>query len=72
MNPTVVRVMAVAVIIAALAAAFLVDRDPERTRREAFIYHCNEEGAGGAFTSREYCEELYARSKEGRGAGNSN
>jgi hypothetical protein len=69
---TVVRVVAVVVVAAALAAAFLADWDPERTRREAFVYHCNEEGAGGMITSREYCEELYARSKTGRGAGNSN
>lgn len=63
---------AVAVLVAAVAAVFFVDWDPERTRREAFVYHCNEEGAGGTFTSREYCEELYARSKTGRGAENSN
>ena len=34
----------------------------EHARREAFIYRCNEEGEGGMFTSREYCEELYVRS----------
>jgi hypothetical protein len=67
-----VRLMAVAVVVAGLAAYFFVDWDPERTRREAFVYHCNEEGAGGMITSREYCEELYARTKAGTGAGNSN
>ena len=72
MKRTVVRVVAVAGVITVLAAAFLVDWDPERSRREAFIYRCNEEGGGGMFTSREYCEELYARSKAGRGAENSN
>jgi hypothetical protein len=36
----------------------------EYSRREAFIYRCNEEGEGGMFTSREYCEELYARSSK--------
>jgi hypothetical protein len=59
-----VRLVALAVLVAVPAAVFLVDWDPERTRREAFIYHCNEEGAAGVtFTSREYCEALYARSK---------
>ena len=70
-NRTVILVVAAAAVIAALAAIFVIDWDPERTRREAFIYHCNEEGAGGMFTSREYCEELYARSKAGRGTRNS-
>jgi hypothetical protein len=65
-------VAVVAVVMAACAAFFLVDWNPERTRREAFIKQCNEEGAGGMFTSREYCEELYARTKAGRAAGNSN
>jgi hypothetical protein len=72
MKRTVVLVVGVAAIIAALTAAFLVDWDPERSRREAFIYHCNEEGAGGTFTSREYCEELYARNKKGGAVQNSN
>jgi hypothetical protein len=55
----------VALMIPALfAAVYLVDRHRESARREAFIYHCNEEGAGGAFTSREYCEELYERSSK--------
>ena len=59
-----VRLVAIAVLAAVPAAVFLVDWDPERTRREAFIYHCNEEGGAGVmFTSREYCEALYARSK---------
>ena len=72
MKRTGVRLVAVAVLVAVLAAVFFVDWDPERTRRDAFVYHCNEEGAGGMITSREYCEELYARRKAGTGAGNSN
>lgn len=67
-----VRLGGAALLVAVLAAVFFVDWDPERTRREAFVYHCNEEGAGGMITSRQYCEELYARSKAGTGAGNSN
>ena len=69
-NRIVILVVAAAAVMAALAAIFVIDWNPERTRREAFIHHCNEEGAGGMFTSREYCEELYARTRAGR-AGNS-
>jgi len=62
-----VRLVAIALLVAVPAALFLVDWDPERTKREAFIYHCNEEGGAGVmFTSREYCEELYARTMAGR------
>ena len=61
-----VRLVAIALLVAVPAAVFLVDWDPERTRREAFVYRCNEEGAGGMFTDRQYCEELYARSKATR------
>jgi hypothetical protein len=64
---TVIQLVAIAVVMAALAAAYLFSRQTGRSEREAFIYHCNETGAGGMFTSREYCEELYRRSK-GRGA----
>ena len=72
MSPAVIRIAVIAGMTAALAAAFLIDWDPERTRREAFIHHCNEEGGGGMFTSREYCEELYARGKARPGTLNSN
>lgn len=66
-----VRLVAIALLVGVPAAAFLVDWDPERTRREAFIQHCNEEGGAGVmFTSREYCEALYARTKAGH-SGNS-
>ncbi len=59
-----VRIAAIAVLVTVLAAVFLIDWDPERTRRGAFVYWCNEEGGTGAtFTSREYCEELYARNQ---------
>ena len=59
-----VRLAAFGVLVAVLAAVFLVDWAPERTRREAFVYWCNEEGGTGAtFTSREYCEELYDRNQ---------
>jgi hypothetical protein len=59
-----VRLAAIAVVLAVLAAVFLVDWNPERTRREAFVYWCNEEGGTGAtFTSREYCQELYDRNQ---------
>jgi hypothetical protein len=51
-----------AVPVAAIAAVYLAGAYDEHSRREAYIYRCNEEGAGGMFTSREYCEELYARS----------
>ena len=61
-----VRLLAIAVLLAVPAAIFLVDWDPERTRREAFVHWCNEEGGGGMITSRDYCEELYARSKAKR------
>jgi hypothetical protein len=71
MKRTVVGVVAVAGVIAALAAALVIDWDPERSRREAFVTRCNEDGVGGMFTSRQYCEELYARSKARRRAGNS-
>jgi hypothetical protein len=63
MRRAVVPVAAAAALLAVLAAAFLLDWHPGRSGREAFLYHCNEEGAGGMFTSREYCEELYARTK---------
>lgn len=49
-------------IVGGIAASYLINRYSENERREAFIYRCNEEGAGGMFTSREYCEELYERS----------
>ena len=59
-----VRLTAIAVLVAVLAAVFLVDWNPERTRREEFVRWCNEEGGTGAmFTSREYCEELYDRNQ---------
>jgi len=63
--------IAAAAAVVALAAVFLVDWNPGRSRREAFIYRCNEEGAGGTFTSREYCAALYARSREGGASRNS-
>ena len=66
-----VIILAAAAVVAA-AAGLLIDWDPERSRREAFIYRCNEEGGGGMFTSRQYCEELYAQSKRGGSARNSN
>jgi hypothetical protein len=72
MKRTVVGIVSAAAVVVALAAAFLVDWDPERSRRDAFIYHCNEEGGGGMFTSRQYCEELYAHSKKRGAAQNSN
>lgn len=73
MKGTTRRIVAVtALLAAALAAVFLVDWDPERSRREAFIRRCNEEGAGGMFTSQDYCEELYVRSKQAGAARNSN
>ena len=55
-------------LVGGLAAYFLADWDPEGTRREAFVYWCNEEGGGGTFTSREYCEELYVHTKGDRNA----
>ena len=58
--------LAVVLVVAAVAALYLFDRYSESGRREAFIYHCNEEGAGGMLTSREYCEELYERSTKKR------
>lgn len=72
MKRTVGLVVAVAAMLAILAVAVLLDEGPERSEREAFIYQCNEEGGGGTFTSREYCEELYDRSKAGRGAERAN
>lgn len=62
------RVVALAavIIVGGIAAAYLFNRYSEAGKREAFIYHCNEEGAGGMFTSREYCEELYNRSTKMR------
>ena len=68
MKRTVVFAAIVAGLVAALAAIFLIDWDPERTRREAFVYWCNEEGGGGMITSREYCEELYVQTKGDRNA----
>jgi hypothetical protein len=67
MKRIVLFVVVVAGASAAVAAALLVDWDPEHARREAFVYHCNEEGAGGMITSRDYCDELYERSRK-RGA----
>ena len=68
-----VRLTALAVLVAVLAAVFLVDWDPERTRREEFVRQCNEEGSTGAmFTSREYCEDLYDRGKARGATANSN
>jgi hypothetical protein len=61
---TLFKLVAAAVAVAAIAAAYLLSGETERSKREAFIYHCNEEGAGGMFTSREYCERLYAESKK--------
>jgi len=58
--------LSVVLVVAAVAALYLFDRYSESGRREAFIYHCNEDGAGGMFTSREYCEELYERSAKKR------
>ena len=59
-----VRLAAIAILVAVLAAVFLIDWQPERTRRENFVQWCNEEGGTGAtFTSREYCEELYDRNQ---------
>lgn len=71
MKRAIVFIVVVAAASAALAAVLLVDWDPEHARREAFVYHCNEEGAGGMFTSRDYCEELYERSKKRGAARNS-
>ena len=72
MTRAVIAIVVIAAAVAALAA-FLVDWDPERAKREAFIYHCNEEGADGSmFTSRQYCDELYTRSKKGSAIQNSN
>lgn len=65
-------VLAVAAIVAAIGAVFLFAWDPEGSRREAYIYRCNEEGAGGMFTSREYCADLYERSRRAAGAQNAN
>jgi hypothetical protein len=47
--------------LAALASLCLV-LVPRESGREAFVRHCNEEGAGGMFTSRDYCEALYSKS----------
>jgi hypothetical protein len=67
------RIGLVAVAVAVAAVGYLATRDSEASRREAFITRCNEEGAGGMFTSREYCEELYARSTgKGQPVQNSN
>ena len=63
MKPKLYAILAAAGLLSGLAAILLVDWDPERTRREAFVHRCNEEGAGGTFTSREYCEALYERTR---------
>ena len=55
-----------AIVVALIAAAGLFNWYAEHSRREAYIARCNEEGAGGMFTSRDYCEALYARDA-GRG-----
>jgi hypothetical protein len=57
MKPKTVWIAAAALAIALVAAWFAI----REMRREAFITRCNEEGAGGMFTSREYCEALYER-----------
>ena len=57
---------AAALIIIVVAGIVFVRWYSGYQRREAYIYHCNEEGAGGMITSREYCEELYARSIQNR------
>jgi hypothetical protein len=64
--------VAIVGLSSAIVAALLVDWDPEHARREAFIYHCNEEGAGGMFTSRDYCEELYREQEARKAPKNSN
>lgn len=61
MRPRVLRVLLLALAVIAAAVLALLYR--EYSRRKAFIHWCNEEGGGGMFTSREYCEELYERSK---------
>lgn len=51
-----------ALLAAAVAAILLVPGYIEQSKREAYIHRCNEEGAtGAAFTSRQYCENLYNR-----------
>jgi len=64
MRVTRVRIVAAA-LVAAVAAASIYSFGgfSEAARREAYIQRCNEEGAGGTFTSRDYCEELYEESK---------
>jgi len=62
-----VLVSALAVAAAGIASVILAGQFREASRREAFIYRCNEEGAGGMITSRQYCEQLYDRSV-GKGA----
>jgi hypothetical protein len=56
-------IAAIALAAAGGAAFYFAGPYSERSRREAFVYRCNEEGAGGMITSRQYCEELYARGK---------
>jgi hypothetical protein len=64
MKAGVFRLVAATIAVSAVAAAFLLNRYAQPSEREAYIFRCNEEGAGGMFTSREYCEELYERSRK--------
>ena len=67
MNPVAVRIMVAAAILVTFAAFVLEAWDPEKIQRETFIYQCNEEGSTGEmFTSRDYCGELYDRSRTTR------
>jgi hypothetical protein len=63
MKPRVFSVCALALALAAMAGGYFAGGYGEASRREAFVLRCNEQGEGGMFTSREYCEALYARSR---------
>jgi hypothetical protein len=52
-----------AIAIVAIAAVFVIRWYIEYSRREAIIASCVDEGAGAMFSSRESCEELYARNE---------
>jgi hypothetical protein len=73
MSSTGIRVAAAVLVTAGIAALiYLLNVSGKDSRREAYIHECNEEGAGGMITSREYCEELYNQSIGQSPARNSN
>jgi len=52
----------IAIVIVLIAAVGLGSWYIQPSKREAYIAHCLDYGDGGMFSSRQYCEESYARS----------